>query len=418
MKKYSLYLNSVILCFMLFISVLARAYVSPTPGEISIMATTVFHDDSMPDPSVFVDVENCGFNLICQNSSMEVFDSVFRMLEGTHIKLVLSNSFIYDGSEEICRKWIYKYKDENHLGGWGFKDEPKFENIDKYSEKYRFIHRLDPDKLIYLNLVGGIAPEFTGNDINTIYEYLKLIETKFSPFLWSYDFYPISQSRDGSLHVDYDTFYSDLESFSKMSKKTRKPFWAYCQSVGYRMNNFMRPVPKEEYLRFEAFSALAYGAQGIVYWTYMQRPNVESIKFEYLTAPVDRNGNKTKVWYAVRNVNREIKKYNDIFLGCEVKKVVHTGDVIYRDTNRLSGGFGPFAKVESKKSGILMSHIRNKGRNYIVMVNHDVTRSQRVSLWKKRGYDVKQVSNGSDLFGRYGSCEVDISAGGYVIYSF
>ena len=66
-----------------------------------------------------------------------------------------------------------------------------------------------------------------------------------------------------------------------------------------------RPIATEEYLRFEAFNALALGAQGIVYWSYaMQDPNDNGY---YQSAVVDKNGNPGPSWNAVKQINKEIK---------------------------------------------------------------------------------------------------------------
>ena len=65
------------------------------------------------------------------------------------------------------------------------------------------------------------------------------------------------------------------------------------------------PPAKEEYLRFEAFSALGYGAQGIVYWTLGQRKS--SPHETYTTALINLKGEKTAAWYVAKKVNLENK---------------------------------------------------------------------------------------------------------------
>ena len=118
-------------------------------------------------------------------------------------------------------------------------------------------------------------------------------------------------------------------------------------------------IAKESYLRYEAFTALAYGAQGIVYWTYGQR--IPTPQEDYQSALVNLNGKKTATWYAAKKVNAEIRKFNNIFYGCEMKMVRHTGDKIYAGTQALSGEIGPFKSLASGGAGVVVSYIENNG---------------------------------------------------------
>ena len=163
---------------------------------------------------------------------------------------------------------------------------------------------------------------------------------------------------------------------------------------------YYQPRPTEGYLRFEAYSALAYGAQGLIHWSYSQRPSNASET--YLSAPINLKGEKTNVWNRVRNVNREIRAYNPVFFNAVPLKCVHTGDVASKIQHKgytaadAAKEILPEVKITSQKDGVLISHLKNGRKRYIVMANQNPFKSQRINFSLPEGYKYKEytASNG------------------------
>ncbi len=207
-----------------------------------------------------------------------------------------------------------------------------------------------------------------------------------------------------------------------MSKECGTPFWAYCQSMSFKNKDVQRPAATVPYLRFEAFSALAYGAQGIVYWTYGQRLSTKNEA--YLSALVNLDGDKTPAWYAARQVNNEIKALNDVFYNSRLVDCRHTGDILYRDTKKLSGTFGPLKHIVSGKEGVMVSHLKTNGNDYLIIVSRDPFSSQTVRL----NFDDVKVeeltvsSSGNNYSVRKkkinGSVKRSLSPGGYLVFNW
>lgn len=145
----------------------------------------------------------------------------------------------------------------------------------------------------------------------------------------------------------------------------------------YSLSSSGIPIPTEGQLRFEAFNALAYGAQGIAFWSYTQRTRNKDEK--YFSAPIDSNGNRTIIWDRVCTINKEIEFFSDIFLGCDVIKVVHAGKQ-YTGTTPYSSKFGFIKNLETKGMGVVVSHLQNNNHDYIMIVNHDALNSQKIVL--------------------------------------
>lgn len=386
------------------------SYINPTPGEISIIVCSPVSEGVEATSSLYQDVMDCGFNLVSQMASMQFYKQQFELIGNLKLKFLVSNDLLRMHGQEW---FVNDLKNSRYLGGWMLKDEPRFDDLKELAEYYQLLQKLDPNHLIIINLVGILHKSFTGN-YKTLSAYYNYVETLIHPQIWSYDFYPIIGEK-GKLIVDYDNFFQDLELFYSISRKTNTPFWSFCETLQYTTKTYYRPAATEAFLNFEAFSALAYGAQGIAYWTYgMRESNAEET---YISALVDSKGEKTPAWFAAQKVNRNIKKFNEVFYQCNVKRVRHTGDKLYKGTKKLSGKIGPFRKIESSESGVLISEIENNGKNYIVIVNHDVFKNQKIILDLSPGRSVKDIS--SDVERSYQeskSIVLNLDKGGYVIF--
>ena len=115
----------------------------------------------------------------------------------------------------------------------------------------------------------------------------------------------------------------------------------------------------------------------------------------------------------MQTVNREIQSLTDVFLGCRVEEVTHTGDVPQGCARMVSAPY-PFRSIRSGRSGVVVSRITNNGRHYVVLVNHDVQRPQNVRLnW--RGSLMRVYSNDSIVpqIGR----RITLEPAGYAIFT-
>lgn len=391
--------KSILLLFLLtFFSTFAQKYTegtnfkfhSPTPGEITIMAVSPIPDDMEPTKQAFRDVVDCGFNLATSRGTVDDFRRIFSILgDDINLRYLVSNPKFIDRTTR--QSYLLAFRNNPHLGGWLLKDEPLYDTWGDLSTQYKQFYKEAPNSFVYINLVGVIEKSFTG-PYSSMNEYLEGFQKQFTPALWSYDYYPVYIQK-GKLNVNYEHFYYVLTNFYNIAQKTQRPFWVFCESIAYTAPTYSRPAPTEEYLKFEAYNALAYGAQGIVYWSYsLRKPSGGE---NYTSALVDLKGSKSKAWYAAQKVNREIKRFNHVFYECDVKEVKHTGSKIYRDTQRLIGSIGPFAKITSQNDGVVVSRIENNGQKYIVIVNRNVFSKQKVTLKLAANKTVENLTSSS-----------------------
>ena len=291
--------------------------------------------------------------------------------------------------------------------GYDFKDEPSWSSLPDLKKRYdlfqQILHKYNRKQFLFLNIVG-VEENSTFNPKMKYAAYVNYIAEMFHPNQLSIDFYPILRN-PGEKHfnIKYKMFYRDLSDLAAMREKYGIPFWSYCMSMEHiTEGGHYQPRPTEGHLRFEAYSALAYGAQGLLYWTYSQRPSNASET--YISAPINLKGKKTRTWNRVRNVNREIRAYNSVFFNAVPLKCVHTGEVAAKiqpkgyTAEDITKENLPEVKITSQKDGVLISHLKNGDKRFIVMANQNPFKSQKINFSLPKGFNYKEyIANNGRL---------------------
>ncbi len=289
-------------------------------------------------------------------------------------------------------------------------------DCDNILENHTIITEVDNKRPVFSNLAVDNDPKWIGHN-STYNEFLDEYISKFNPPLLSFDYYPIETINDDNVFQE-DTFYQNLLMFANKSKQYNIPFWAYCLCLKHLSGPGGRhyPYPTEGMMRIEAFSALAFGAQGIVYWQYRlddlnsetsscqtsqssptlnegtQIGGIDSIgSSTFMGAdengvPVYGHGITTSVWQSIKNINRDIIKENKKFFNCKfIKHRLCAGDHEYS----LNGDAG-IDKIKASGKGFLMTRIETPDpeetyadgeqviNEYIVIVSRDPFESQEL----------------------------------------
>ncbi|HEX4143224.1 MAG TPA: beta-galactosidase [Pirellulales bacterium] len=251
---------------------------------------------------------------------------------------------------------------QNHpaLAGYFLADEPnadQFEMLSAWAARLRAVDAVHPS---YVNLFPNYAsPEQTrAKDYR---DYVERFVRDVPALPISFDYYPIvgDRLRDG--------WYENLQLIADVAHAARRPFWAFALSVAHDPY----PVPTAAQLRLQVYSNLAYGAQTIQYFTYWTPP--ENPTWNFHSAPIDRQGNRTLVYDRVKEVNAELKNLSEVFRGSSVEGVGHTGRELPPGTTR----YRPTWPVDelAAESGAVVSHLAAGDRRYLMVVNRDFRQS-------------------------------------------
>lgn len=410
-------------------------YIRPFQGQIPMIVSSVYPEIHEPEMEDFETAMSCGVNTIIGRPHH--IDKLFEIAECTGMKIIVTQaSFPPDMFIDIVRK----YKDNPFLAGWLLNDQPFYYNLypgaevsmcdtsslpSYYSQNlkqlYDYIRHVDPEHMVYFNFACTENPCYIGNNAN--YElYLRNLYARFNLPLWSFDLYPVTGG-DTDWTVNYEWFYKYLLIYRNICVSTGRPFWYYAQCVSYKFKGKMHfPTPTEAMMRYEAFTALAFGAKGIVFWYYAQRKNEPN--WEYVISPVTEDRQKTAVWYSLRMVISEIQELDGVFLDTEVVNIFTHGMPAY-GIGVLKVPYGPLELMLSDNPGFIVSHLRRMNTNYLLMVSKDLKRNQKLTTRfnvVSRVYMIggrlvaKNMIHASDGVRYSDETNWTIEAGGYIIF--
>lgn len=341
-------------------------YKNPTPGEFPILGW-ISIPDSAATPERYREMREAGFNISFSHfGNNSEISRAARAAHGTGVKIIAGSPHL----EVATRASIDTLKKYDEIVAWFLRDEPIAAGFPQLAQFRDSVYAADPTRLVYLNLLPRtVEPKNLGTA--TYDDYMREFLNSVRLPLLSYDMYPVNE--DGDEATLSPMLFTNLESARRVSREYGVPFWAFCLSTAHTPYPIARPA----HMEVEAFSALAYGAQCIQYFTYWQPV---SHRWNFHHAPIDKDGKRTDVYYMVQSLNREIQALAPVFLDAEVVDVWHTGKEIPDDTRRLTTLPAPFLSLTSDGPGVLVSHLRNNGRQYLMIVNRDIRNAQRVDF--------------------------------------
>ncbi len=160
------------------------------------------------------------------------------------------------------------------------------------------------------------------------------------------------------------------------------------------------------------YSDLAYGAQGIQYFTYWTPIGKEN----FHNGPIGRDGKPTDVYQKLTQLNHEIKELSDVFLGDRVVYVAHTGN-IPKGAKSLEHLPKPIADLHTDNIGAVVSILKNNGKTYLMVVNHDFTDNMNLSIRCMPG--VSQVlKDGTSVKQNQDANKINIGPGDIALFSW
>ena len=298
---------------------------------------------------------------------------------------------------------VRRFRSHPATAGYMLRDEPGRKDFPELGEWARAIQAVDNRHFCYLNLFPNYASEQQLGTA-TYTEHVDLFIKEVPVPIISFDHYPVTGD---SLRPGW---YENLEIIAAAARKAGKPFWAFALTVAHGPY----PVPTLAQLRLQVFSDLAYGAQGIQYFTYWTPGGTE---WDFHHGPIgdggwrtedgrqktvdgrqktedggqktEDRGRRTEVWDRMQQVNTEIKALSPVFKGAKVISVSHTGEVIPRGTVRPGTLPVPVKKLETIGTGAVVSVLENGNDQFLVVVNRDFLKPMQLTT--EFGPGVKRV---------------------------
>lgn len=261
-----------------------------------------------------------------------------------------------------------RFKDHPAVGAWFITDEPGASDFATLAARVREIRAIDdnPDHFCYVNLHPNYADPELHLQAPSYAAYVERFTDEVPVRVLSFDHYPVTH--DG-LRLGW---YENLEIVAGAARRRGIPFWAFALAIAHG------PYPPAtlEHLRLQVFSNLAYGAQGIQYFTYWGRTHEG-----WGIAPTTADGRPTRVYDLVRQVNRDIHGLSRVFLGSRVLAVGHAGAI--PAGARAFEPIAPITRVATHGGGAVVSILARGQRRFLAVVNRDLEQAMSLEVdWR------------------------------------
>lgn len=365
------------------------------PTEFAVMGW----GSASPDPQQLQWMKDAGLNIAgfgriadlpaYEKAGIQVFISDPR-INGYDFEKPLDEATVRRNVEAVARE-VGK---SPAVIGFMLRDEPHARAMPSLALVARLIQEYMPGKWPYVNLFPvRVSADRMG--VANYGDYVRmLVDRIHQPFL-SYDNYSLV---NGEM---LDSFYTNLEVVRRLSVETGVPLWNCVLSDAHF--NYM--VNTDATYSLQAYATMAHGARGIQYFSYFTWSNGN-----YRLGPIDQFGNKTPSWDMLRRVNNQIHA-----LAPTLKKLKSTGVYHYPDVppecrplseSRLVRFIEMTQRMVTAppQGRFLIGEFKDEaGRNYLMLVNKDLSNSFRYRIeLKKPGklIHISQYSGEEEPFGR------------------
>ena len=368
-------------------------------GEFPILAWW-----SIPESETSVErykeLKEAGINIsLTPFSSIEEAEKALNAAQKAGVKLQPLFPELKSEPEKSARRLM------NHpaLAGYHIVDEPHIGAFVELGEWVKKIQAVDNKHYCYINLLPmGATPEAYTQHVDSF------INTVPVPFI-SFDCYPIYRKDDALLIKD--NWYQGLEVISNAALKAGKPFWAFSLATAH----FSYPIPTVAQIKLQLYSNLAYGAQGLQYFTYWTPEQGRDADFHH--GPIGLDFKRTEIFDYIRQINKEIQALSGVFLGSRLVSVCHTGVRRPAGTKYIDHLPEPVKVLETSDGGAIVSVLEKGNRQFLVIVNRDFQNPMRLTLYTDEA--VKKVLKDGLLVPAHDYAPtIYVEAGDAVIYTW
>lgn len=340
---------------------------SPKPLPVLAWYSIPAEETTIPR---YQELKDAGFNYsYTAFRDLQALDSALVIAKKTGIRIIASCPELRTRPVETVRHLM----GHPALAGYYLQDEPAPGDFPGLGALVREISAIDTNHFCYLNLLPTYA-DMRQLGVKDYDEYVKEFIRQVPIQLLSFDHYPVVGD---SLRPDW---YENLDIFSRNAREAGKPFWAFALAVAHGPY----PIPTVAELRLQVYSNLAYGAQGIQYFTYW---TPEGTPWDFHRGPITIGGKRTEVYDRVRLVNAELRRLSGVFVGATVRWVAHTGQHLPRGAHRLPPLPPEIIRLDTRGQGAVVSLLDNGLFAYLVVVNRDFRRPMELSLKVRDGVE-------------------------------
>ena len=224
------------------------------------------------------------------------------------------------------------------------------------------------------------------------------IESGNLPYL-SYDSYVW----DRTAGHEVTNYFYNLSMIRDRAQAHGIPFWVFIQAGSQwndaqsRFDSELPYYPNEKQFQWTVNVNLAYGAQGLQYFTLFQ-PNyfswAESEPFDFRrNGMIGAWGNKNEWYYYAQTVNKQVAAVDHVLMHAKNKGVIVTGDKAKEDniySSCLLEG-DSWRELTGVEGDVMIGCFNYQGKTALYVVNYDYEYAQDVTLHFNENHNVTVV---------------------------
>ena len=291
-----------------------------------------------------------------------------------------------EGWQKALDDMIAEYADFPALDRYFIKDEPVEAHFPMLARIANYLRAHDPKHGFYVNLLPNVAvPGGIQNSDAHIAQFLRDVQ----PDLLSYDHYCLCKrevsaeelhekglrearvsaecrernNTQKTVYTEYDRpdYYNNLEQIRAHAKDAGIPWMIIILLIehwGYRYLT-------EAELRWEVFTALAYGSSQLSYFTYWTPGVDHSEPWSYHHGIIEADGTRGEKYPIVKQINREIQAVTGEIGDAQSTAVFHVGE----EQDPLPVPFTPYGGIDAIGDGKFVAGFFEG--DYLMLVNKD-----------------------------------------------
>ncbi len=283
---------------------------------------------------------DCGFNLVLiTDLKRPAGDAALAKAVG--IKAIVADKQLFKFKPEHAdfakniHAVVAKYANDPTVAGLYLADEPgadKFAELKSISDEFE---KANPKMIPFINLLPTYAPP-VAMGTRSYEEYVRRYIQAINPPFVCWDHYALLEKN--ATRPDY---FENLEVVSRVCRERNLPFVQVICSVPHGM---YRPQDEAD-IRWQVYTTLAYGAKGIIYFTYTT-PRDDG--WGYKDAILNGKGEKTERYGYVQRMNRKLNALAPWMVKLQGVAVAHSAPI-----PRGGSGFDSTMPVASATGGTM-----------------------------------------------------------------
>lgn len=273
----------------------------------------------------YKEIAEAGFNLVLGGNgvaSREINQKALELCRQLNLKILVLDDRIYGGQTQNLEEVLQDYSSFPAFMGFLVKDEPNTGDFTQLAQFVSALKKKNPRLLAYINLFPTYAtPQQLG--AKDYPQYLQRFVQEVHPEVLCFDHYPLL------VRGDRPDFYQNLEWAREKALSAKVPLWVTLQVEGIK-GAYRSPIDTE--LSWQVMSALAYGAKGILYFTYWTPPPGAEEHFDGI---IGQDGKARAHYEWVKEINTILRAWGPYLVKAKSVEVFHTGEPLPLGTQRL-----------------------------------------------------------------------------------